>query len=326
MFIVNILASVTINLLLFAGILYTKKAENHILRLRLHLKEWAEGNLELRITNINEVGNMAEMLWSANSLVDKVDALIRETLAAMKAANEGRYYRKIMLNGLSGVFKSVAIDTNDRFTLIKDKKSQLTQSANEIETSITSIIESVNSSANETSKLSSSIDTINGQVLESTSIGDTVNSKVKDTVCKINNLSEASQKINNIVKIIKDIASQTNLLAINASVEAARAGDAGKGFAVVASEVRSLAGETGKAATEVTAQINNVKAYIDEVVKAIESVNATIIDMNTGFSNVTKIVKEQNDTVNSINNNMKQAVEKTKLANQKVGQVKAINL
>ncbi|MGA8801721.1 MAG: methyl-accepting chemotaxis protein, partial [Pseudolabrys sp.] len=79
-------------------------------------------------------------------------------------------------------------------------------------------------------------------------------------------MDEAAGRIGDVIKLITDIAEQTNLLALNATIEAARAGDAGRGFAVVASEVKSLAGQTAKATTEISEQIAAIQTARDETV------------------------------------------------------------
>lgn len=95
---------------------------------------------------------------------------------------------------------------------------------------------------------------------------------------KINNLAEKSQRIGDIISVITNIASQTNLLALNAAIEAARAGEHGKGFAVVADEVRKLAEQSNKAALEVSNIIKEIRGDIDSSSVSFEQVTDYVSD------------------------------------------------
>ncbi|MFZ5641385.1 MAG: methyl-accepting chemotaxis protein [Bacillota bacterium] len=97
-----------------------------------------------------------------------------------------------------------------------------------------------------------------------------IKQSVFDTANKIKELGEHSQQIGEIIQVIDDIAEQTNLLALNAAIEAARAGEHGKGFAVVADEVRKLAERSGKATKEIADLITNIQRGTDNAVKAME--------------------------------------------------------
>jgi len=93
---------------------------------------------------------------------------------------------------------------------------------------------------------------------------------------RIAQLTQAASRIGDVVKLITAIAEQTNLLALNATIEAARAGEAGKGFAVVASEVKQLATQTAKATEEIGAQIGAMQAATQDSVVAIKEIGTTI--------------------------------------------------
>lgn len=102
---------------------------------------------------------------------------------------------------------------------------------------------------------------------------------VKESGTRMDKLSTATEQIGQVSELINGIAEQTNLLALNATIEAARAGAAGAGFAVVASEVKSLAGQTAKATSEIAGHIEEMQIAAKEVATAIEDVSKVILEM-----------------------------------------------
>ena len=97
-----------------------------------------------------------------------------------------------------------------------------------------------------------------------------VSEQFSQTCHKISELSEEAQAIQNFVSTIEEVAAQTNLLALNAAIEAARAGEAGRGFAVVADEVRQLAGNTERATADITQLVESMQNRVHEVTKSMQ--------------------------------------------------------
>jgi methyl-accepting chemotaxis protein len=120
-----------------------------------------------------------------------------------------------------------------------------------------------------------------------------IRATVADTAKKVKHLGESSQKISKVVELISAFAAQTNMLALNASIEASRAGEEGKGFAVVANEVRTLARQSAEATEEIRSLISSIQAETNEVVAAMESGIEQVV---TG----TKLVDETRQSLNKI--------------------------
>jgi len=147
--------------------------------------------------------------------------------------------------------------------------------------------------ASATEEMTSSVQEIGRQVQESSRIASEAVSQAKKTDARINALSQAAGRIGDVVKLITAIAEQTNLLALNATIEAARAGEAGRGFAVVASEVKALASQTAKATEEIGSQIGAMQSATNESVTAIKEIGGTIGRISEIAATIAAAVEEQ---------------------------------
>ncbi len=175
--------------------------------------------------------------------------------------------------------------------------------------------------ASATEELTSSISEIARQVATSTEIAARAVDHARRTGDTARSLAEGAQKIGDVVTLIQSIAAQTNLLALNATIEAARAGEAGRGFAVVASEVKSLAGQTAKATTEISEQITAIQTASDETVTAIRNVVDVITEIDQIGTAIAAAIEEQGSATKEISRSVQEAARGTQEVNSNISGV-----
>lgn len=181
--------------------------------------------------------------------------------------------------------------------------------ANSVSAASEQVSQNVETVATGTEEMNSSIKEIARNASESATVVSRAVEITKTTNEMIKDLGESSNEIGDVIKVITSIAEQTNLLALNATIEAARAGEAGKGFAVVASEVKDLANQTAQATEDISKKIQDIQSKTKLSVDAIGEITLIIHQIDDISNTIASSVEEQTATTAEIGHNVSQAAK-----------------
>ncbi|MEJ8476239.1 methyl-accepting chemotaxis protein [Roseibium algae] len=281
----------------------------------------ANGNTDVDITGTERRDEIGDMNRTVQVFRD--NAIERSRLQEESARDEeGRIARQQKVDTLISSFRIKATDVltsvGDTAQSLDLTAQELTEIARESSGNASQTLgaadeatQNVQTVASAAEELAASIGEISRQVSQTTEVVGRATVGTRSTNEKVEGLAASAAKIGEVVTLIQAIAEQTNLLALNATIEAARAGEAGKGFAVVASEVKELATQTSKATEEISGQISAIQSATRESAVAISEISEIMEEVDSYTSTIAAAVEQQGAATTEISQNVQRAAQGT---------------
>lgn len=276
--------------------------------LKQRLRTFAQGDLEAPFLAVDSQDEIADMVGVAKNMAADLKTIISDSDKLLGKMAEGDYTVSSDMEdkytgdfiGLLMAMRQMKTQMNDVMSHINEISSLVTAGSNNLAQAAQEIAEGAMDQSAAIEELQATFADITGGV-EKTSekLNDTYriaqeyaeeadhsHTEMQGMVDVIGRINDTSKQIENIISEIEDIASQTNLLSLNAAIEAARAGEAGKGFAVVAGQIRSLSEQSAKAAVDTRQLIESAIAVSNEGNEAAERVSTSIEKVINGMKEV----------------------------------------
>lgn len=305
-----VIGFITVAICIFFSILTAVKIANPLKAMANAVKQIAQGDLTIQDVQVKSKDEIGTLARAFNDMKQSIQALIRssgETAHELSAVAEELTASTTQVTATSNYVATTVEDIASSSKISSTVSNEASLAINETTTGIQQIADATYSVLGKAKQTKETADAGQLTIEHAQQQMNTIFHSTKETATLIARLTKQSEEIQNITKVITDITEQTNLLALNAAIEAARAGEHGKGFAVVADEVRKLASQSKDSAqnivqltSDILRETKNVEAAVLHGQTTVEQGVEVIAQAGTAFHKIVHAIEDMTDEVTTV--------------------------